>query len=302
MLKPKTDLEAFLDIDFWREFAPIFSIGKQIDCYAFELNDEQKEKQNEKLVREGYIHLVNPGLNSPFNEIAEVFTAILSLGLPPVFSFVYDELWMLNKQLRNLIGCLLHEEYVMPADFWAYCITPGQAGWKPHRDKIAGCLFPDKRPKFLTAWIPITQAHPLNGCMYVVPADRDEEYGMENSVKGVYALPDIRALPAEPGDVLIWTQHVYHWGGHSADQHDLPPRMSVAFEYQHRDARAVRKPLLNPAVMPTFEQRLALIRNQVTLDIRQRHLHEYRQDLQQLAEKIAKRYALPDSHLTDATL
>ena len=278
------------DIGFWRELAPKFSIGSKIDTRAFALTDTQKEKYNKKLVREGYVHLANPGLSCPFDEVAKTFTEIVSRGLPPVFFFVYDEPWILNQQLSNLLKRLLHKEYAMLPDFWAWQVLPGETGWKPHRDKIAGSLFPDKRPKSLTIWIPITKAHPLNGCMYVIPADRDEEYGMENSVRGIAELSEIRALPAEAGDVLVWTQHLFHWSGHSADIHDLPPRMSIAFEYQRRDVPPFRKPLLEPSALPNFEERLALIGKQV---MQYRHMYGYHQDLTNLAETIAKKYALP---------
>jgi ectoine hydroxylase-related dioxygenase (phytanoyl-CoA dioxygenase family) len=169
---------------------------------------------------------------------------------------------------------------------------PGESGWKPHRDKISGSLFTDRSPKSLTVWIPITKAHPLNGCMYVLPADRDEEYALENSVKGVGAIPDMRALPASPGDVLIWTQHLYHWSGRAAAHHRLPPRMSVAFEYQRKDVRPFRRPLLNPDAVFTFEERLALIAKQI---MQYRHMYASNPKLDALAEGIAKACSLPSN-------
>lgn len=287
---PLTRTEPFFDIAYWRKLAPHFPIGEKIDSSAFALRKAHLKQIDEKFLREGYVHLAQPGLTSPFGKIADLFTKIVSLGLPPVFSFVYDEMWRLNTQLRALVGILLHKEYAMLPDFWAWCVLPGQSGWKPHRDKPSGCLFPDNRPKSLTVWLPITQAHPLNGCMYILPADRDCEYSVENSPRGAGTLPEIRALPAEAGDVLAWTQHVFHWGGHSADVHDLPPRMSVAFEYQRSDVPPFNVPLLDPSVYPTFEERLALISKQI---LQYRHMYTYPDALVDLAEKIGKKHGLP---------
>jgi hypothetical protein len=257
------------------------------------LTEAQKNKFSEEIIRKGYIHLVQPGLQIQFKEIVKLFNDIIAIGLPPVFSFIYDDLWVLRSQLfgRGVIGVLLqNEEYALLPDFWAWRIMPGEAGWKPHRDKISGSLFSDKRPKSLTVWVPITKAHPLNGCMYVLPAGWDEEYALENSVKGVGALSDMRALPAEAGDVLIWTQHLYHWSARAADVHDLPPRMSVAFECQRLDVRPFRCPLLAPDMILTFEERLALIAKQV---VQYRHMYESNPFLNDLADEIAKTHPLP---------
>ena len=130
--------------------------------------------------------------------------------------------------------------------------------------------------------------------MYVLPADRDEQYGIAKSCSffglAIDELPKMRALPAEAGDVLVWTQHLFHRGSHSADMHDLPPRMSVSFEYQRWDTPALKEPLLDPTIVPTFEQRLALISKQV---MQYRHMYGYHQDLTTFAEEIAKKYEPP---------
>ena len=282
--------QTVFDADFWREFAPNFSIGSKIGNYAFDVSEKDKQDHNKKLVREGYVHVRAPGLDAPFPEMAKIFTAIVDKGLPPVFAFVYDELWMLNTQIRNLIKSLLHDEYMQLPDFWAWRVAPGQAGWRPHRDKGAYSLFPDKTPKSLTVWMPVTQAHPLNGCMYVLPADRDTLYGVDGANGFGGQLQDFRALPADPGDVLAWTQHVWHWGGHSADEHHLPPRMSVAFEYQRSDIEAYNKPLLDPGAMPDFDRRLALIAQQV---MQYRHMYGFTPELVAIAESIIARFGLP---------
>jgi hypothetical protein len=287
MLSSKPSL---LERDFWVKFAPHLSIGLKWKVAPFIPTEQNKKKYLEEIVREGYIHLIQPGFEINFPEIAKLFDDICSLGFPPVFAFVYDELWMIQATLSKLIEGLLQNASALLPDFWAWRVMPGEAGWKPHRDKITGCLFSDKTPKSLTVWVPITKAHPLNGCMYVLPAGRDEEYGMENSVKGLGSLTDMRALPAEAGDVLIWTQHLFHWGSHAAESHHLPNRMSVAFEYQRLDVSPFRRPLLAPDASLTFEERLALIAKQV---MHYRHMYATTSFLNDLACEITNTHPLP---------
>ena len=40
------------------------------------------------------------------------------------------------------------------------------------------------------------------------------------------SLSDIKALPASSGDLLIWTQEIFHWGSSSTDKHDESARTS----------------------------------------------------------------------------
>ena len=220
-----------------------------------------------------------------------LFDKIVSNGLPPVFSFVYDEIWTLTAQIRNLLKAVMHEEFMLMPDFWAWRFAPGQSGWAPHRDKLAGSLYPDRRPKSLTVWIPISKAYPLNSCMYVLPADRDEYYGVDNVQEFSAPPPDVRALPGEPGDVFVWTQHLLHWGSHSADKHNLGPRMSIAFECQRGDVSAFNWPLLDPAKIPSFDERLALISKQI---MQYRHMYGFDSGLVSIAEQISRRYKMPE--------
>ncbi|MBS0625719.1 MAG: phytanoyl-CoA dioxygenase family protein [Verrucomicrobia bacterium] len=272
----------FLSSEYWKQLAPELTIGKKGKISPL------KTSIPESFAREGYVHLSGLKLRLDFEKVAKTIEKIVAHGLPPVFIFVYDELWKIRQQLAPLVQTLLGGDFVMLPDFWAWCVKPGQAGWKPHRDKGTRSLFPDKSPKSITVWFPITKAYPLNGCMYVVPADRDPDYGKEGNEP--FEFPEIRALPAEPGDVLAWTQHLLHWGSRSADLHNLPPRMSAAFEFQRLDVEPFNQPLLDPLAMPTFEERLALIGKQV---MQYKHMYKFSDELVGLAWQIGLQCSLP---------
>jgi len=96
--------------------------------------------------------------------------------------------------------------------------------------------------------------------------------------------------------VILWTHHAFHWGSHFADEHDLPPRMSIAFEFQRLDVAPFKQPLLELDALPTFEQRLALISMQFGQFA---HIDKLGDDLKALIMKIGTDYSLPDSVVTD---
>lgn len=268
MFDPQKDasklfLQRLFDVDYWLALAPGLSVMDEADGFAVDFPDDALETYNQKLVREGYVQIPAPGINTPLPDLTVLFARLADMGLPPVFAFVFDEVWALNAQLKNIVGKVAGDGYLMLPDFWCWNVPEGQPGWTPHRDKDADCLLPDGSPKWVTVWIPITEAHPLNSCIYVLPADRDPLYGVMGAQGLRGDLADIRALPGEPGDVYIWTQHLLHWGSRSAEGHSLPPRMSIAFEYQRADMPARDTPLLDPFIAPNFEQRLALIAKQI---------------------------------------
>ena len=73
-------------------------------------------------------------------------------------------------------------------DFLAWYIDPGDgsaaspaaAGFAPHRDRqprdIAASFKEGGEPKYLTCWLPFTDASPENSCLYVIPKSADPSY------------------------------------------------------------------------------------------------------------------------------
>jgi hypothetical protein len=289
---PREMAEQAMNPDFWRELAPNFTVEGDVDPHILEFTEEEAKALVAKMDKEAYVHLVQPGMNSSFEEMQELLKKITDLGLPAVFAFAYDEFWHTHMQIRNFIKILLGDEFAMLPDFWCWRVEPGESGWTPHRDKVSGSLFPDGKPKSITVWIPLSITHPLNGCMYILPADRDRIYYNDGQNGFESRLPDIRALPGEAGDVFAWTQRVFHWGSHSAENHDLPPRQSVAFEYQRCDVKAFNSPLLDPDTRPDFKARMALIAKQI---LQYTHMYDFTPELEQMARTIKAEFGLPEA-------
>ena len=291
VLTPEDMAAQAMDPDFWREVAPNFTVEGDMDPYVLEFTAEEQEKLVAKMDKEAYVHLSQPGLKSSLEDMCDLLAVMISKNLPPVFAFAYDEFWHIHLQVRGLVKTVLGDDFAMLPDFWAWRVEPGESGWKPHRDKVHGSLFPNGKPKSITLWVPLSVSYPLNGCMYILPADRDSLY-YKDGVNGFGGnLPDLRALPAQAGDVLAWTQRVFHWGSHSADDHDLPPRQSVAFEYQRSDVQAFNSPLLDPDTMPDFKSRMALIAKQV---LQYTHMYDFTPELVKMAQTILDSLGLPE--------
>jgi hypothetical protein len=213
--------------------------------------------------------------------MAQLIKELESKGLPLPFSFVYDEFWCLFIRMHHLLEAMLGPGYLRLPDFWTWLVDPqkSQSGWRPHRDKGFISLNPDGSPKALTVWIPLTDSTPLNGCMYIIPADRDPTYGTQEDKNWKYAAADIRALPAQAGSILCWNQAVLHWGSHANSRETLP-RVSLAFEFQAGDVPPFNQPLTKPLEIPDVDFRLRLIGKQI---LQYKHMYPLSPDIEALA-------------------
>ncbi len=268
-------IEDFRKAEFWRGRAPSFHVGDDAAFRAaqpFRPGNAAVEDFTGRLMQEGYFRL-NHGFGLDMAAMANLIRGLSAEGIPPVFAFVYDEFWAPFLALDALYGNVLGPYGLLP-DFWAWNVAPakGDAGWKPHRDNGYRSLRPDGSPISLTTWIPLSDATPLNSCMYIVPADCDPTYGTPNDKDWQFELPSVRALPAAPGDVLIWNQAVLHWGSRGSWR-EQQSRVSIAFELQATNAPPQRAPMLPPGQLPSFGLRLALIGKQML-----QYQHMYRLD------------------------
>ena len=97
-----------------------------------------------------------------------------------------------------------------------------------------------------------------------------------------FALPDIRALPADPGEFLCWNQAVLHWGARSS-RHADGPRLSMALEFQRGDVPPFGEPLTAPDEPLAFERRLKLVALQI---LHYDHMYPLAPDLRAAAQAI----------------
>ena len=67
------------------------------------------------------------------------------------------------------------------------------------------------------------------------------------------------------------------------------PRISISMEYQRAGDEALNQPLLDPATIPSFEQRLGLIAKQIH---QYDHMVDTTDDILAMATELAKRFPL----------
>jgi hypothetical protein len=262
------------DADFMRAHAPITVTPQHTQAAAAGLTFE------------GYFQgsVGNWGVDAVL--MANTVRALSEANLSPVFAYVYDEFWLPFFKLHHLYEGLLGGEYFFLPDCWIWNVDPrrGEAGWTPHRDRGHQSLLPDGMPKSLTTWIPLSPATPLNGCIYVVPANLDPTYGTDKDGEFRFELPSVRALPGNPGDFFIWNQALLHWGGRTSPRAPAT-RVSMAFEFQRADIAPYNKPLIDPQRMLSFDERLKLIAKQV---LQYKHMYKVAPEIEQIATELVR--------------
>ncbi len=278
------DIDRAEDRDFWRELQPDLHIEGDPTPPRFEMDPEALVRA---LKLEGYLNV--PGI-VPAHFTTRLHACIKrlhELNIPLIFAYAYDEMWQVFQGVSPYLEAALGKGYRALPDFWAWYVlnTDGEAGWGPHRDRVEPpSVGPDNEPYSLTVWLPFTEATPLNGCIYLVPAHLDPRYASRD-FSGDLVIDDpqsIRALPASPGSLLSWNQNVLHWGGR-ASHLGAAPRCSAAFEFQRADKPPFNEPLLEPRILPTMAQRLGLIGKQV---LQYEHMYPLTKSMEAIAVQL----------------
>jgi hypothetical protein len=293
-----TRIDKAINIDYWRELNPSLSIeaARPRSSEPLMFDEKRLAELDESLTTEGYFQTPSVLPGSEVQALTLCIERIKSEGWFPVFGFLYDEFWRLRNHLRSLIAKFLGESYRQLPDFWAWYVEPNATskGWEPHRDRPLEALREDGTPNTLTIWLPLTDANPLNGCIYVLPAsvDRKNDVWFKALIENVQG---IRALPADSGSILGWRQNLLHWGGRSCDRAQQP-RISIGFEFQRGDIEPCNRPLLDPVSMPDFTQRLGLIGKQILQYQSYNGLSQLPLEVGQLASELHERYKQKERH------
>lgn len=266
------DWQAITSVEYWRQLNPQLTISEGADSPErphWQADDAFVAALPRRLVHRGYFQMPDAVSAAAAATLAAGITTLRDSGWMPAFCFVYDEYWSLFWQVRQALALTLGEDYRMMPSMWAWYVetSDGDSGWRPHRDRGRETLRADLTPTAMTVWIPLTDATPDNGCMHLIPAHLDPEYEDNASTKA--KLHDIRSLPVPAGTALAWNHNVLHWGGRSSD-YAPHPRISVSVEFQSGDVPAWDPPVLDPHVLPSFEQRIAMICKGL---LQYRHMH-----------------------------
>jgi len=252
------------DPEFWRHLNPNFTItenGLVPPLDPIKVAADELAHVKHTLKKDGYFQLLRLLEEKEMHKLGRAVTILHKEQWPTPFCMVYDEFWQLYQRLALVLSQTMGKDYKVLPNFWVYYIDNNDngSGWAPHRDRGAvSHLTADGMPTSLTVWVAINDATPLNGCMYILPASRDPNYPNNLQVQEAKRLQDIRALPAPAGSVLSWNEMLFHWGARSSVDAS-EPRLSMALGFQRADITPRETPLLDPKVLPTFNQRLSMI-------------------------------------------
>jgi len=255
------------DFSFFRSINPNLHINDDkfiAQCTPIPFSNETLQSSKSLMMKEGYFELPPQKYLCSVSEMALAIDRFKKNGIPPVYCYVYDEYWLLFYQLHNLVKTFLGDGYVRLPGFWAWHVDPknDESGWKSHRDRGAYTLNEDKTPKTITLWVSLTDTNELNGCMYIIPADRDPDYGVVDTMGYRGDFCNIRALPAKAGTIICWNQCVLHWGSRTSNR-ATNPRISLSIEFQQKGDHYYDQPVQVPNYVPPFDEKLKLIEKQL---------------------------------------
>jgi hypothetical protein len=188
---------------------------------------------------------------------------------PAPFVFLFDEAWELAAASSSgvMSGSTLASNR-FHFDLLAWHVSGDSegdsgrgGGFSPHRDRqpddVASSFSPEGDAKFVTHWVALSEAAPDNSCLYVIPKDIDPGYlggdgeevggdgagdgGGDDAAESAACAPlhralsskesfqRVRAFPRKPGQGVLFTHRVAHWGSARDPDTLLGPRIAVSF-------------------------------------------------------------------------
>jgi len=261
-------LPSIEDVGFWRALSPELAISDhpfETGEHIVALDPELRAAYCNQVRTEGYFQ-TQPLLPEGMREqMLEAIESVRRVGLPNMFALVYDVFFQALTQVGQALAGVLGEGWQLIPNFWVYYIEPSDdgKGFEPHRDaEYPDTLDEQGMPNVLTAWIAVTEATPLNSCMYLLPRNRDRQYDeATHKLKTGWneiALQDLRALPAAAGTLSCWDQYVFHYGSRSCKRAPRP-RVSIALYCQRGDVPAVDDHIIQVPSRLDFKTRLGII-------------------------------------------
>jgi hypothetical protein len=262
------------DADFWRAICPKLHIRDNNSAAPpFQLASNKITGLKQRISHDGYFKLPpSKELDWSANiaDVAQGIAQLVERGLPASFVFVFDEPWEILHAVSGLMSGLTGGNriigdvlawYVKHIAFVRLCVrslvctcrhvdpNKNKSGFPPHRDRQpadikASFHKPEApgetvgMPKYISCWIPLTDATPENSCLYVIPAACDPGYlDGDNTEKGeegpdllrtalssVNSYQNVRCLAEKAGGAVCFSHRIIHWG--STGRKDTPAEIA----------------------------------------------------------------------------
>lgn len=185
--------------------------------------------------------------------------------IDPTWALMFDEFWAMYARFGDLLNKILGIDHRWVTGNYIFVVpgTDSASGWGVHRDLLyRRSLRPDGMPEIMSLWVAITDATPLNSCLYCLPASRDPNYPDNLPDRSIPRVEDVVCLPVLAGQVIGLNHALLHWGSRSS-RRGPGRRVSLVFDIQRGDVPMYHEALLDPGSALSFEQRAAYIAHDV---------------------------------------
>jgi ectoine hydroxylase-related dioxygenase (phytanoyl-CoA dioxygenase family) len=252
----------------WRKLAPSLTLSPQLNLAANDhpaFSEPAKAGFYDNICREGYATTDIVIDVESRNRMVRGIDEILSRNFSAIWALMYDEFWDMYARFAPIARYILGEHYLHVTGNYAFVIDNSDqaAGWGAHRDlPHANSLRPDGSPEIMSFWVALTDATPLNSCLYCVPASRDPNYPDNLRSLEIPKVEDIECMPVRAGQAVGLNHSLLHWGSRSS-RRGQDRRISVVFDLQRGDCDAYHYSLIDIRKPLSFEQRAAYVAHNV---------------------------------------
>jgi len=258
----ETSLSDWSDPEFWRRICPILTVSEgpkrivrqgssptpRTTCAAASNQDDNATssgtsgKKRRTLLRDkGFATVDEPVADiALIDSLRDGIQLLQSLGFPATFVLLFDAAWDLAAQSRQILQASTLESNSFNFDLLAWCIE--SEGFSPHRDRqpddVLGSFSNTGDAKFVTHWVALSEASPANSCLYMIPkpfdpgyetGDTDEQDPLQRALPNKEAFQQIQCFPRLPGQSILFTHRIAHWGSARDPDTHLPLRIAISF-------------------------------------------------------------------------
>jgi hypothetical protein len=254
---------AAIELAYWRAIGGDLALSSRLPVpprrYAF--TRDELTGLSTSIGQQGYF-ITRPVLaRATRARLLQLIDRVTATGLSAIWSMMYDEFWHTFWRLGSVLEAILGPGYRYVTGDYVFIVenTDRAAGWGKHRDlQFTRSIDADGRPRIMSCWVALTDATPLNSCLYCLPFSRDPSFPDNLAELAVPRVEDIECMQVAAGQVIGLSHALLHWGSRSSTR-GAGRRVSFVFDAQRGDIANYHHALLDPRERLTFAQRAAYV-------------------------------------------
>jgi hypothetical protein len=257
------DLDALLTREGWAAIGGADEIAREVQAAAarHEFATAELEGFRRSMREQAYFitgEVVTPAMRA---RLLRLIDAVRAHGLNETWATVFDAFWETYGHIGSAMEACLGADYRYVTGSYVFIVESkdSEAGWGKHRDlRLRRSLGADGLPEIMSSWVALTDATPLNSCLYCLPASRDPNYPANLAELAVPRVEDIECMAVRAGQVIGLNHALLHWGSRSSAR-GAGRRVSFVIDTQRADVDCFHHALLDPRTPLSFAQRAAYV-------------------------------------------